>query len=237
MHWIEEFTDARLKAWCIHCGGWIAGLETNRDHVPSKSLLLKPYPDNLPVVQVCKSCNASFSLDEEYMTAFLSSVVSGSTDPQSQHHPNAARVLERNKNLRTRIGKSRSEYRTQDGETRIIWKPETERIDRIILKNARGHAFFEIGEPMLEQPTCLRSSPIETLSAKQRADFEYINYGSGCPEVGSRMMTRFLTADDMAGGWIIVQEGVYRYAVAQTGGMLVRTVLFNYLATEVFWDG
>ena len=39
MRYIEDFTDERLKAWCIHCGGVIADIESNRDHVPTKSLL------------------------------------------------------------------------------------------------------------------------------------------------------------------------------------------------------
>ena len=107
MDQIEEFTDERQKAWCIHCGEWIAGLETNRDHVPSKSLLLKPYPENLPLVEVCRSCNTGFSLDEEYLVAFLGSVMAGFTEPDRQSNPNAARILRRNPKLRTRIERSR----------------------------------------------------------------------------------------------------------------------------------
>jgi hypothetical protein len=108
--------------------------------------LLKPHPENLPVVEVCKSCNAGFSLDEEYLVAFLGSVLAGSTDLERQN-PNASRILTRNPKLRDRIERSRSEYRTRSGETRVVWAPESDRIDRIILKNARGHAFYEIGEP------------------------------------------------------------------------------------------
>ena len=52
------------------------------------------------------------------------------------------------------------------------------------------------------------------------------------PEVGSRMMSRVLTGQDLRDGWVIVQEGIYRYRVDQFGGMLVRSVLFEYLATE-----
>ena len=64
---IEEFVDERQKSWCIHCGAWIGGVETNKDHVPSRALLLKPHPANLPVVQICSACNKSFSANEEYL--------------------------------------------------------------------------------------------------------------------------------------------------------------------------
>ena len=38
-------------------------------------------------------------------------------------------------------------------------------------------------------------------------------------------------------GWQDVQEGVYRYAVIPTAGqVLVRSVAYEYLATEVLWE-
>lgn len=236
MEQIPEFVDERQKSWCIHCGRWIASLETARDHVPTKGLLVNPYPPNLPVVQICKPCNSSFSLDEEYFIAVLGSVLSGSTDPARQTHANASRVLGRNEKLRARIEKSKSHQQTKGGELQLVWRPELDRIKRIILKNARGHAFYEIGEPMLAQPEHVWSAPLESLSAEQRADFENANDAPLWPEVGSRMLTRVLTGQGLVDGWVPVQDGVYRYAVIQTGGMLVRTVLFEYLATEVCWE-
>jgi hypothetical protein len=50
------------------------------------------------------------------------------------------------------------------------------------------------------------------------------------------MLTRVLTRQDLVEGWVIVQKGTYRYAVAHVGAMLVRIILFEYLAAEVFWD-
>jgi len=237
MDHIEEFVDERQKAWCIHCGRSIASLEANRDHVPSKCLLQEPFPANLPVVQVCKTCNKGFSLDAEYMGAFLGSVLAGSTDPERQCNPNAARILGRNPKLRARIDRARTEYKTLGGETRLVWKPEWERVNRVVLKNARGHAFYEYGEPMLDEPEYVRSTPLESLTPEQRTEFEKMDFEGVLPEVGSRMMTRVMTGQDLADGWVVAQDGVYRYAVAQAGTLLVRTVLFEYLATEVYWKG
>ena len=50
------------------------------------------------------------------------------------------------------------------------------------------------------------------------------------------MMTRVLTGQDMRDGWVIVQDGVYRFRVQHYGGILVKSVLFEYLATEVRWS-
>lgn len=113
------------------------------------------------------------------------------------------------------------------------------RVNRVVVKNARGHAFYEYGEPMLREPDEVRAAPLESLTAAQRDAFENIQGDgmiAGWPEVGSRMMTRLVTGQDLRDGWVIVQDGVYRYGVAQSGGILVRSVLFEYLATEVRWD-
>lgn len=237
MDQIEEFVDQRQKSWCIHCGGWIAELDTNRDHVPSKSLLLESYPANLPVVQVCKRCNEDHSLDEQYLMVFLSCVLCGSADPEDQQNPKAKRVLRDQPKLRNRMQRAKTEFVTLLGEKQTVWQPERDRVNRIILKNARGHAFYEYGEPMLDEPDHVWSAPLDRLTPEQRAEFENIDSGGVWPEVGSRMLSRVVTGQDLCDGWVIVQEGTYRYGVVQQGILLVRSVLFEYLATEVYWGG
>lgn len=233
---IEEFVDERQQSWCIHCGAWIVGVETNEDHVPSKGLLRKPRPANLPVVRICTDCNHGFSADEEYLFLFLNCVLAGSTDPETQEDPKVRRALRRHNKLRARIERSKTEYRTIGGETRYIWTPETERINRVVVKNARGHVFYEYGEPMLTEPDQVWTMPLELLPVAQRDAFENIHGGeAGWPEVGSRMMTRLMTGQDLRDGWVVVQDGIYRYSVAQPGGILARSVLYDYLATEVCW--
>ena len=45
--------------------------ELTKDHVPPKSLLDKPLPDNLWVVPACLDCNTGFKSDDEYTRAVL----------------------------------------------------------------------------------------------------------------------------------------------------------------------
>lgn len=214
-------------------------MPSTSDHVPSKCFLQAPFPTNLPTVPVCKECNEGFSLDEEYFVSFLSAVLAGSTDPNLQEITSAGRAFQRNQKLKTRIDRSKTVHVTSNGELRLHWKPEYERINHVILKNARGHAFFEFGEPILEEPMHVWARPIASLSHGERDEFEgFTERGAltAWPEVGSRMMTRVVTGQDLVGDWVIVQEGTYRYAVAQVGGMRVRSVIREYLATEVLWD-
>lgn len=231
MESIEDFSDDRLKAWCIHCGAALGVSATNSDHAPTKSLLERPFPHHVPQVPVCSACNNGFSLDEAYFTAFLSCVLSGSAEPDEQVISAASRVLAKSPKLKARIQAGCS----RDLFGNLTWAAESERINAVVLKNARGHAFFELGEPMMDIPLYVCAAPIESLDAEKRSAFEDVSWVIW-PEVGSRMMTRLATGSDLINGWVVIQPDVYRYAVLQDGGVLVRSVIRNYLATEVRWD-
>lgn len=235
MEKIDDFSDSRNKSWCIHCGSSLASVATNEDHVPSRCLLAKPHPRHLPAVIICRKCNSGFAPDEEYLAALIGAVLAGSVDPDAQVLTKAAGTLRRNVRLRELIGKAETRYRTRDGETRSVWKPDVGRVNNVVLKNARGHAYFEYGEPMLDPPVAIWALPLSGLTDDERDGFEDVGQ-QGWPEVGSRMMTRVVTGEDLEGGWVSVQPATYRYAVVQDDGLVVRSVIANYLATEVRWD-
>lgn len=243
MDQLTDYSDSRNKGFCIHCGSELRPDESNRDHVPTRGLLNRPYPENLPVVEVCRLCNSGFSSDEEYLIAFLGSVLSGSTRPDPVKFPVASGILTHSPRLGNRIDRCRTVQGNLWGGVAVLWEPELDRIERIVVKNARGHAHYEIGEPMLEQPSHVSVCPIEALTARQIEQFENIPHSTGWPEVGSRMMQRTLIIQSPgdaheihSDGWQDVQDGVYRYAVTQgLGGILVRMILREYLAAEVLW--
>ncbi|MEL6915879.1 MAG: hypothetical protein AAFP13_15400 [Pseudomonadota bacterium] len=235
MEQIAEFSDTRHRYWCIHCGQSITNGPTSQDHVPSKSLLDKPYPAELPTVEICRKCNSSFSLNEDYFSAFLGAALSRTTDPEKQVTTISTRILSRNLKLRERIEKSRTDYQTLGGKTQTIWKPEHARIHNVIVKNARGHVYFELGQPALGEPASVSVIPMSALSDTEQNAFFDINHDSGWPEIGSRLMTRRMTRQDLDGSWVVVQDGVYRFAATEDDGFLVRTLIRDYLAAEVIW--
>jgi len=234
---IREFKDERLKGYCVYCEQGVS--DPSNDHVPSKSLLKKPFPPDIPTIKACRGCNERFALDEEYFAAFLSAVLSGSTEPDDQVLPSAANSFRENNGLRERIDHSRS-MQTQlvlGTDERITWFPEYDRIRRVIVKNAQGHIYFELGDPSAASgcPTSAWATTIENLNSSQRDRFfEMEPRLVGWPEVGSRAMIRAIEGQDMDGGWVVVQDGVYRYSVEQ--GTRVRSVLFERVVTEVLWD-
>ena len=123
------------------------------------------------------------------------------------------------------------------GDLEVAWTIEPDRVANVVVKNARGHAFHELGEPLLFAPGYARISYLHLMSDGQRGLFEQraAEYDLW-PEVGSRMMQRLVT-EDLERGWVMVQRGVYRYMVVQRPGeVLVRSVIREYLATEVSWS-
>ena len=123
MDQLRDYADGRAEGICIHCEAFFEPSKFDRDHVPSKAFLCSPYPINLPAISVCRHCNNGFSLDEEYSAAFLASVVSGSTRPDPEQFPVAARTLERKPSLRLRIEHSRSAQETPRGKPKSCGFP------------------------------------------------------------------------------------------------------------------
>lgn len=116
---------------CVYCGK----SATTRDHVPPRCLLEKPYPASLRTVPCCVQCNSAFSLDEQYFLILLGQIGTSAT-LAAKVEPGAVidRALTRRPALDERIMNSLE--RTEDG--RIIVRPETERVNRVIQKIALG---------------------------------------------------------------------------------------------------
>lgn len=127
------------KEYCCYCGQ----VAESRDHIPSKNLLEKPYPKNLLTIPSCTKCNQSFSLDEEY---FLNVLVEISTNPnllaKKEDGGSIYKARKRSKNLNDRI--INSLVQAEDG--RIYFKPEEQRIKRVIEKNALGLYYHKYGK-------------------------------------------------------------------------------------------
>ena len=203
-------------------------------------------------MEACLECNGSFSRDEQYLAALLGAVLAGSTVPDEQATPEAARRLERNPALRSRIEKSRSTGRNLFAEVETKFDPEIERVNRVVVKNARGHVLYELDIRVDETPSSVVAVPLQSL-AKEQQDRFALNPGDGLgptseggvlsswQEIGTRQFIRqCLSTDpgysDVQGGWVVVQDRVYRFRVDDDdSGITVESVIHEYLATQIIW--
>jgi hypothetical protein len=219
---------------CAFCGG----KPDTREHVPSKILLDDPLPENLSIVESCGPCNQSFSLDEEYLACFLGCQLAGSTSTERMLRPKVRKALEHNPKIAARIQAMCST--NEDGTS--VWTPELDRVKRVILKLARGHAAYELSQIQLDEPSGVTVAPLLTMSVEALEEFERAGAGEmrGWPEIGSRAFLRATAAppfaDAPAGPWVTVQPGQYRYTVDEFGGVRVQVVIGEYLGCTVDWD-
>ncbi|MFC2156007.1 hypothetical protein ACFLRB_05925, partial [Acidobacteriota bacterium] len=158
------FVDERLTAMCVYCGGE----PTTRDHVPSRVLLDKPYPANLPVVDACEKCNKKFSIHEQYFACLIECALTGSVEPNGVERIKISRILEGNPKLRTRLLQSRK----VDEYGNLFWEVESDRVKSVLIKLARGHAAFELSLLQLEDPDVVSFTPFVYMSDEQRVAFE-----------------------------------------------------------------
>ncbi len=228
---LKCYADSRKKGFCVHCGG----PDETDDHVPSKVLLDEPYPENLIVCPSCLRCNGLLSLDEVYVACLLECVLVGEADPSRLLRPKIAKVLAHNKPLLARLKRAKSA-----GGDGPVWSIEQNRLKAVVLKLARGHAAYEYNEPRLEEPDYISFKPMMTMQNGEREAFEGSDHESlaGVPEVGSRAMQRLLVvgSDVFREGWLVVQDGNYRFRVSEEEGLTVKIVLREYLACHVVWQ-
>jgi len=226
---IKTFSDSRLDTQCAYCGK----LPDTRDHVPSKILLEKPFPENIPVVPSCLECNSGFSLDEEYFACMIECLISGTTDLDKLSRESIIKILKRKKKLKARLDNS---FINENGET--YFKIEPERIENVILKLAYGHVKYENSDRKYEKPKHLGFVPIETLTEEELNSFFVTTELQKTPEIGSRaMQNMYITPEEIPiDNWIVVQNGIYQYSVTPTiGSVKVRILIWNYLACEIVW--
>lgn len=225
--------DGRLIDQCVYCGD----NPGTSEHVPSRILLDDPLPGNVPTVDACATCNTSFSLDEEYVACFLECALCGTADTAAVSREKVSRALLHNPSLAARIRRSLREG--DDGS--LVWIPEENRVRRIAVKLARGHAAYDLSLPQFEEPIEVSILPFVAMSDPMRTNFEGAGIGElrGWPTIGSRAFHRAAEAypyGAQPGPWITVQDGRYRYSVDQPGGVCVRIVLSEYLACTVEWE-
>ena len=217
---------------CVYCG---VSSPNTRDHVPPKVLLDEPYPQQLPVVDACEECNRGFSLDEQYLACFIECVLCGTVEPSGLQRPKIKRIISENSSLSHRIGESKK----TDGANKVDWQPEFDRIQNIVVKLGRGHVAYEF-YPKLEDPIEVRFAPLMQFTEQERRDFENITSGGLWPEIGGRAFYRACgeKPDHLVqiDNWIVVQPGLYRFAVSETNNIMVKMVLSEYLACTVLWN-
>jgi hypothetical protein len=174
------------------------------------------------------------SLDEEYLACLVECVRVGSANSHAMRREKIIRILQDKPRLALRL---KAAFREGESST-LWWKPEWPRVNRVVLKLARGHAAYECGESPLASPKTISVAPMALLTPDEIASFEAVPAETVFPEIGSRAFNETLISNNevfLQLGWRVVQQDQYRYLVSYSHGMHVRIVLGEYLACEICW--
>ena len=227
---------------CAYCGRSVSLNRDKKDgdHAPSRILLDKPYPSNLPTVDACRECNSSFSKDEEYVACFLECAIFGSTSVDDLQRTKIKNALMHSPSLQSQIESSKQ----VDLFGGVTFRLDTDRMTNVVLKLARGHMAYDL-YPRIDDPIWLGFAPIHTFDSDRRRSFEdgILDDPNILPEFGTRAFFRgVVTRADVPNSpvfyrndWVVIQPNRYRYAVSPQKS-LVRIVLSEYLACEVIWE-
>lgn len=218
---------------CIYCGK----PATTREHVPSKAFLVEPYPENLSTIPACFECNNGYSEDEKYVACFLDVLKSHIyLDYKLQKETDSR--LSKDEKLKSILNE---QIRTEDGK--VFIRPDNQRIQRILLKLAKGHAGFELDYVNFDNTeTQIWYEFIFNMSENDLYEFNSIPTYQVYPEVGSRGMyiiQNIVTGDAQTfANWMDVQDGQYRYQVSynDNGSISVKIVILELLYCEVNFE-
>ena len=177
---------------CYFCGQ----VAKTKDHVPSKNLLEKPYPNNLLTIPACLKCNQSFSLDEEY---FLNVLVTLSENPILQARTQPGGKIYKSRQRSTKLYDRLIKSLVQDDDGRTYFRPEVDRLKKVIEKNALGLYYHKYGKlPSLNSFDCIGFYPY---NAEETRPHEVI------------MLTH--TEKFKPKKWTHIQENVFSYIVVR----------------------
>jgi len=172
-------------------------------------LLQRPFPPNLQTVRICKACNHRFSDDEEYFAAFLGLLLSdGETE--------SVRSLELAISSNHLIQDNLTDNISVDNDSKVprLWiEPDNEKLQAVILKNALSHALLGGSIAFCAENAAVNMCAFDVIPENHREQL-------------------FGISND----WITVQTGIYRYRLLTSGNVMVRSVLYEYLACEVIFS-
>ena len=231
---MAQMTDASIaiddpgQGRCFHCAQKFASEAMIAMRIPADGIASDARRGSIVRVSMCRSCAMRVSGDDAYLSMFLKQGIANVPE------------LERDRPRDGEIGVFTHEEQllvsaAYDGLPRFISNPQYERILAVIVKNARAHVLAELGRVMPGWPDAMLVKTLPNASLAWIDSFLKIDHTQTWPQAGSRLMVRMFTGENMQSGWIIVAPDSYAYTVFENGGVTVRSIIKEYLLTEISW--
>jgi hypothetical protein len=215
---------------CIYCGE----KADSREHIPSKILLDEPYPSKLAVLPSCKSCNNSFSSDEQYVACLIEYVKSVLNNAIIDRKKISQTFQKRPHILK---GFEHGTKCNDDGSVEYI-EYDIQKIESVVIKLAKCHAMYTMSQITFDTKAEVYFRFLPELVEGDIAIFTQPVIQEKSPELGARGAIEILLSAEgnIITPWNIVQEGRYRFITfVADKGSVVRIVISEYFCAEVFF--
>lgn len=214
--------------------------------------LEKPYPNELPVLPACRSCNNGFSDDELYVETYIDSLKYLSGYSSSLREQNLEKLKKNSAFLDAQS--DLSEY--YNGNNLSI----NSKIERILTKLAVCHMVYELSEGYCTdncciQPTLVSYSFLFDMSKSDVDNFNDLIFMNDkqVPIIGSRVFDKIYVLDSILNSmdgsqlkklpilvmdWTNIQDQNYRYVswLKNDDMFHVKIVIHDFLFAEIVFD-
>ncbi len=228
MDFFRSYNKWQSEGLCFYCGG----IASTMDHIPSKILLDKPFPDNLHAVPCCLACNNSFSLDEEYVGCLFECIICNTCNVEELNRPNIQKILKRKPALLSRI---KSELNFENNAIGI--NPDINRVKAVLTKCAKGHIHYEYTEFLCDdEPSVFKLRLLSNMTEEERSIFFETNKIEIFPEIGSRASQNYFVISNglISSCWFDVQKENYSFMISNNP-YSVKMLIQNQIAIEFIW--
>lgn len=217
---------------CFYCEGSFPAGVLIAARIPSQSLSRDARPGSVVEVDVCRACASRSGENDIYLSAYLKHALV--QVPELSAALAEAGIPDRNViTMQEQLLLCASYDEMPD----VIAHPAYERILSVVVKNARVHAFTELGRVLPGWPDTLVVQSLPRAPVSWVNAFLTVDHTRTWPRAGSQLMVRMFTGENLQSGWITVAPGSYVYTVFEDGGVTVRSIIREYLMTEVSWGG
>lgn len=227
------FFEKSSENGCVYCGR----PASTREHVPSKTFLIEPYPGNMCVVPACFECNNGYSADEKYVSCFLD-VLKSVVYNGYECNENTIRRLSQDDNLKKIL-----DEQIKVIDDKVYYTIDEKRFYNIILKLAKGHVGFELDYFSFNDfKINITYDFVFNMSENDIKAFMEVPEISIVHEVGSRCCNAPLILSNTKTGeesgflfWHEVQENQYRYQTLynEDGEICVKIVIYEILYCRI----
>lgn len=229
---VNPHNDVRYDNICCYCQKPFDNNKT-RDHIPSKVLLDKPYPENLPRVFCCYDCNQSFSTDEEYFACIIEYLVAGTKTFEKIQRKKIKDLLLKKEHLRNRI-----ELNITEKGDQLTFDFTNTVLKNVLKKIMFGHLSYELSNPYIQNPDYLEFNTIDNLTEKEFQNFILESAIDIVPEIGTRASLSHIVINNCPiSTWKIVQKNNYQYKLSIGKNETILKVIFrNKIYLLAIWN-